>query len=517
MAQQPAGSSNNRISSRDRANSRIGSVISPGRTPPPNAAQQPAAGLNNRTSSSRNTTIGNYIGRQRSTTRTRKQTPSETNSREYSRIGGETNNRTSIPTTDGSDRRREFISGSRIINDTTSGRTVRKAEPQRQTTIINGTRTNIGDRPRNTRPHRFETASRQRLIYRDRPYHRQNYYSFDHTYVDRLHRIRHKTIWPRYNFVIRYNRGPRFSYWHFYPYYHRKYVFVSLGGYWPLHYRYIRYYWYGCHLYDWYGYYPIAREIQGDTYNYYTYNYYYDDGTQTYNTGQTYNNTEYSAEEPTQSTLADTYFEEAVQAFENGNYEKAMNKFAQALELAPDDLVLPFAYCQAMLAAERYSEAAEVLRTVLVKLGPENEGVFFPRGLYPNEEILLSQLDKLAEKAEMYSFDADLQFLLGYQLLGIGQLEKAEIALAKAGLDLKNAKASAILLRLLEKIKTTDGRNQEAQTEKLQSKNIKTNQFPVQNNITGTKHASTIKGTVLVATLCVLAGSTGIGHYFRIC
>ena len=40
---------------------------------------------------------------------------------------------------------------------------------------------------------------------------------------------------------------------YYYPSYHRKYLFVSLGGYWPYSYRYQRYYWYGCHPYYWYG------------------------------------------------------------------------------------------------------------------------------------------------------------------------------------------------------------------------------------------------------------------------
>jgi|GEM_PF-1889536 len=54
-------------------------------------------------------------------------------------------------------------------------------------------------------------------------------------------------------------------------------------------YGYIRYYWYGCHPYYWCGYYHVAQEVQGDTYNYYTYNYYYDnDGAVVYEPVQTW-------------------------------------------------------------------------------------------------------------------------------------------------------------------------------------------------------------------------------------
>jgi len=269
---------------------------------------------------------------------------------------------------------------------------------------------------------------------------------------------------------VYYNRGPYFTFRYVYPYYHRKYIFVSLGGYWPIEYGYVRYYWYGCHPYVWWGYYPIAREVKGDTYNYYTYNYYYNDDTVPFESSQATDGigpvdadsfadvreklAQQAAEQPDQATLADGYFEEAVKAFEADDYGTAVEKFAEAMELAPDDMVLPFAYSQALLANEQYSEAAEVLRTTLAKVSPEKEGVFYPRGLYADEDILFEQIDRLSEKAELYSFDADLQLLLGYQLLGIGEIDNAIEPLQQASQDLENAAAAGILLDLLEKIRT---------------------------------------------------------------
>jgi len=235
-------------------------------------------------------------------------------------------------------------------------------------------------------------------------------------------------------------------------------MFISLGGYWPHSYRYTRYYWYGYHPYNWYGYYPIAREVRSPSYNYYTYNY-YTDGDGGYQPAQTVNSQifENMAEQtagPQEATLADVYFEEAVKAFEVAQYNTAVLKFAKAVELAPNDMILPFAYAQALLASEQYSNAARVLRGALEKVSPEKEGVFFPRGLYPDEESLLKQIDRLAERAAQFSFDADLQLLLGYQLLGIGQYDRAVEPLMYAGRDLENAKAAGVLLELLEKIKT---------------------------------------------------------------
>jgi hypothetical protein len=239
-------------------------------------------------------------------------------------------------------------------------------------------------------------------------------------------------------------------------------MFVSLGGYWPLGYRYTRYYWYGCHPYSWYGYYPIAREVYGSNYNYYTYNYYTDaDGN--YEPARAvnpniYENLSDQTTGPQEPTLADVYFEEAVDAFSAAQYNTAALKFAKAMELAPEDMVLPFAYAQALMASEQYSKAAEVLRGVLEKVNPEKEGVFFPRGLYTDEKALLAQIDRLAETAAQFSFDPDLQLLLGYQLLGIGRHDDAVAPLMNAGKDLKDAKAAGVLMDLLEKLKSAESK-----------------------------------------------------------
>ena len=312
--------------------------------------------------------------------------------------------------------------------------------------------------------HRHKLAGPSRLIYRDRPY-TTDIYRREHTYVDYSSRIRTRTITPGFRLTLRYNRGPLLTFRYFYPYYHRKYLFVSLGGFRPLHYRHIRYYWYGYHPYYWCGYNPIAREVIDSSYNYYTYNYYYDDDPVSYQPTGTLESRYYDniyqqpAEEPAGITLADVYFEEAVTAFEESNYGLAIEKFAKAMELAPDDMILPFAYSQSLFAAQRYTEAAEILRTVLAKITPDKEDVFYPRGLYPKDEVLLEQLDMLTEKVELYKFDADLQLLLGYQLLGLGQLDKAVTPLKNAGMDLVNAKAAAVLLGILEKMKTTEVQN----------------------------------------------------------
>jgi hypothetical protein len=317
--------------------------------------------------------------------------------------------------------------------------------------------------------HRRWKDSSATRTYRERTSIVENPTRHEYAYVDYHDRVCHASIWPSYRLLLYYHWGPWYTYHHFYPWYHRKYVFVSLCGYWPVGYRYVRYYRYGWHPYSWYGYYPVAREIAGDTYNYYTYNYYYNDDT----AGTGYGSASYDiqpvdhttfadvrdrlarqeAAEPYEETWADKYFGQAVTAFEAGDYHKAGELFAKAMELAPDDVVLPFAYCQALFAAERYTEAAEALRTALSKISPEEENVFYPRGLYADDDVLFGQIEDLADKTELYSFDANLQLLLGYHLMGIGELDAAVEPLRLANQDLENASAAAVLLSLVEKLR----------------------------------------------------------------
>ena len=358
----------------------------------------------------------------------------------------------------------------RTAGGTADGPRLKKIVPHDRTTIAN----NLHDQDKSG-GYRFARYGSRHVLYYDRPHavEQPHRYTHTHMYVDWHDRICHRIIWPRYHFAVGYHWGPSWTLRYVYPYYLRKYVFVSIGGYWPIEYGYIRYYWYGYHPYYWCGYYPVAQQVQGDTYNYYTYNYYYDDdGAVVSEPSPAIGGIEpvkyatfadarqevvQQAVEPSQPTAADHYFEEAVKAFEAGDYNTAAASFARAMEYAPDDMVLPFAYAQALLAGERYTEAAEVLRAALQKISPEKEGVFYPRGLYADDDVLAQQIDLLAKKAELYSYDADLQLLWGYQLLGIGEVDEALEPLSRAMQDLQNASAAKVLLDLAEKIRAANG------------------------------------------------------------
>ena len=327
----------------------------------------------------------------------------------------------------------------------------------------------VVERGDGSRRHRQRGSSR--VVYEDRyrsarGTHRDRHH---HVYRDHRNNLCYRMISPRYRYPLYYRWGPWWRYRYVYPYYHRKYVFVSLGGYWPLGYSYLRYYWYPSHYYGWYGYYPIAREIESDTYNYYTYNYYGDGAagsdvggipTVDHNTFADIREKQ-QQQEPGSETLADTYFDAAVKAFEEGDYATAAERFADAMELAPEDMILPFAYLQALFANEKYTDAVGVLRLALAKVSPEEEGVFYARGLYEDEAVLLEQIERLSEAAEAEPYNSDLQLLLGYHQLGIGETEKARESLEKASQDTENATAAEVLLGLLEKVEAGQTDNAE--------------------------------------------------------
>ncbi|MBN1974956.1 MAG: tetratricopeptide repeat protein [Sedimentisphaerales bacterium] len=581
---QPAESSKS-TSSIDRANTDIGIMIGPERTPPKEAGK-PAASPNGRENRDR-ASIGSRIGEQEiPNTRIQRQSTIGDTEGTNSRIGGiitqrETaaapgdETRISERTTGGrADRRtdRPQIEQDRTSTDLIDRTRITRINPDERTAVTNDIRTDERSGRRDLRGHRYEPVQPAQIIYRDRPPQRDSHPDL-HLFVDRHDRLYQRTIAPNYWYRICYDRGPWLTFGYAYPYYQRKYVFVSLGGYWPLDYTYRRYYWYGYHPYYWYGYYPLARQVGTDVNYYYTYNYYYSDDSPAYDSGTILNSKYYDivarepAPQPAEATLADTYFEEAVDAFEAGKYDLAIEKFYRAMELAPNDMILPFAYSQALFAAGRYSEAAEVLRTALAKAKPDQEGVFYPRGLYPNDEALLAQLDELADEAENYSFDADLQLLLGYQLLGIGQHDKAVLPLKNASLDMKNKQAATVLMNLLTKIKLNEPKSEvpeepkqeqpeiiipekielnrielnETNTEnpdiqsiaflgfgdtttELKSENaaIESKAEPViANNATIEKTAANepthqkAKEGIILAALFVLAGSTGIGHFMH--
>ena len=246
-------------------------------------------------------------------------------------------------------------------------------------------------------------------------------------------------------------------------------VFVAIGGFWPWWgwYGWYPYYWYPYYGYSYYGYpyygYPyygygasIWYPMGGDTYNYYNYNY---DTTGALQPGSTVNGVQvpdYGAlsavgQKAAPQSKSDKLFDDGVQAFGKQDYATAIAKLQEAVRLEPDDTVLPFAYAQALFANTQYEQAAAVISTTLSEMSPRKAEISYPRGLYKDEDILNTQIKNLERAVLMNPTDTQLQLLYGYQLMGIGKIDEAKVALTVAKRDARTAAAATALLDVMER------------------------------------------------------------------
>lgn len=239
--------------------------------------------------------------------------------------------------------------------------------------------------------------------------------------------------------------------------------------------------------------------IDGDTYNYY----YYNDppGTEVLEEADK-NYEQVPRPEPAEESQTDRYFDQGVQAFEAGDYAAAAQKFHEAQNLAPKDIVLPFARVQALFAAGQYNRAAEALRGALANAAPEKEGVFYPRGLYAEESVLREQIDQLSRAAKLNPGDAELRLLLGYQLLGMDELDEAAIHLHSAALDSGNNKAATVLTKLLDKLRKPPGNSD---VKEQQSTNPKLTEPPLSGDERTKAPATPRRGDVDMVALATAA------------
>lgn len=253
------------------------------------------------------------------------------------------------------------------------------------------------------------------------------------------------SYWPNYYYDGSYDPGyyspsiyqPGYGAAYYHP---RRYIFVSLNGYWP-GYNYTRYYYYGTYPYYWYM--SDSSTDQPGSYNNYNPYDYSNDVQQPF---------AYVAA-PEKETAADKYFEYGVNAFADGDYDKAVVSFYRAENGASEDMILPFAYIQALFADGNYLKAVQQLRQTLAKQPAGQQWVFFPRGLYTDAQVLTAQINELIGQA---SADSDLQLLAGYQLLGMQKLDQASEYLNKAKEDKYNEAAAAKLLDLIQNLRTAN-------------------------------------------------------------
>jgi thioredoxin-like negative regulator of GroEL len=216
----------------------------------------------------------------------------------------------------------------------------------------------------------------------------------------------------------------------------------------------MRYYWYGWHPNQWYGYDPIPRQEN----SYYTYNYYDTPASQTSGVlSPALNIVENELPAPPQhQTPADQRFSEAVIAFEDGKYAIAANLFRQAMMLDREDIIMPFAYAQALFADKEYLLAVLALRNALTHINPNENSIYYPRGLYKQEDDLYRQIDELMIACDKMPYDRNLKLLLGYHLLGVGETEAAAEYLQEASRTPQNAEGASVLLALIQQVRDAE-------------------------------------------------------------
>lgn len=352
-------------------------------------------------------------------------------------------------------------SGSDVLNQVRQGRStaenigvrrlnpvvIERNQPRRQVVV------DSSYYRRQSLQYRFKRHYPNSIVYRDQPYGIVHGPHYRHAYMDPYNRLYYHMIWPSTRLSLYYGFGSHRYMQSIYPYYHRKYVFVSIGGYWPS-YQDMRYYWYGYHPYQWYGYDPVPKQVN----NYYTYNY---NDTSTPDPSAAMpplmDMRESQPPEPPQyQGPADLRFSEAVIAFEDGNYVIAANLFRQAMMLDSEDIIMPFAYAQALFADKEYLLSVLALREALSRINPNESTIFYPRGLYKQEDDLFRQIDELMIACDKMPYDRNLKLLLGYHLLGVGETESAAAYLEEASRTPQNAEGASVLLALIAQVREAE-------------------------------------------------------------
>ncbi|HUV41079.1 MAG TPA: tetratricopeptide repeat protein [Sedimentisphaerales bacterium] len=197
---------------------------------------------------------------------------------------------------------------------------------------------------------------------------------------------------------------------------------------------------YAGYYYDRYPYY------YGPTY--YQYYYGYRDGNSRY---EYPTSKSYRQDEDIDADSQDKQLEAVAEAFRQGDYAQAVQLVKEALQDDPENPVLAFAYVQSLFANSQYQAAARALRAAVDKVDADSEGVFYLLGLYPDKDTLPEQIERLAGAADEQPENSDLQLLLGYELLGTGQHDRALEALKKAEYDAASRDAAHKLAEILAK------------------------------------------------------------------
>jgi hypothetical protein len=273
---------------------------------------------------------------------------------------------------------------------------------------------------------------------------------------------------PRYGSI--YKSYPGYSYgikhYPYYKYHGKKHTYPKHHT--GLHYKYHKKPHHGRHYY----YYSLPYRRYYYPTVIYEYHYYNPDGSYyspavQYISDESYRSQQQYEEQPAASI--DNQLEKIAEAFASEDYFNAVYYSRRAVEQYPEDVPLKFVYAQSLMADNDYHRAAQALRQAIDAADIENEGVFFPFGIYPDNETLNIHIDKLKQKVRYEPSNTNYQLLLGYELLGIGNYDDATTALEKAKINLENEKYANILLDVIEKLKQTAKENENTESFDLQN------------------------------------------------
>ena len=160
------------------------------------------------------------------------------------------------------------------------------------------------------------------------------------------------------------------------------------------------------------------------------------------------------AQPDAQQANVSRHLDNIAEVFAAGDYDKALLLAKEAVDDEPDSAALRLLYSQTLFATEKHAYAAVVLRQALAQI--QRQDLSYPIGFYPNADALNAQIDNLAQKVKDNPDRADLQLLLGYQLLGVRKVDQAEQALQKARDDVINADTARVLIDVLQNARQTE-------------------------------------------------------------
>lgn len=127
---------------------------------------------------------------------------------------------------------------------------------------------------------------------------------------------------------------------------------------------------------------------------------------------------------------AEASLKSGMRHFQRGSYTQAAQKFEQARNL-PNASAM-FLAGQAYIAAGQFERAVDAIKEGLDQNPSWPTAEVDLRALYPNSDDLIAQMGTLARRLKEQPNNADLMFLLGFELFGAGERDKARAILDRA-------------------------------------------------------------------------------------